>query len=170
MINLYKISLLSFLKGGNLMKSIQNTLNTTINCIVDASQKAVLRGEVAFERWYYHYQPETATKQLGQLSSRVWALAYAVESAVKAIIVAFSILAYAYMENKPEIERRREVFKTQGNSLLYSACAVLIPEVARDAFKEANPPEEIARRMLLTASNYTIYRGDIILKMLINTH
>ncbi|MDQ5956951.1 MAG: hypothetical protein QG627_1236 [Chlamydiota bacterium] len=170
MVNLYKILFLSFLKGGKLMKFMQNALNTTINYVVNTSQKSSLRGEVAFERWYYHYQPETATKQLGQLSSRVWALASAVESAVKAIIVALSILAYAYMENKPEIEKRREIFKTQGNSLLYSVCAVLIPEVARDAFKEANPPGEIARRILLTASNYTIYRGDIILKMLINTH
>lgn len=111
MVNLYKIPFLSFLKGGKLMKFMQNALNTTINYVVNTSQKSSLRGEVAFERWYYHYQPETATKQLGQLSSRVWALASAVESAVKAIIVALSILAYAYMENKPETERRREVFK-----------------------------------------------------------
>lgn len=152
------------------MSFLKNVINTTVTYAADTSQKAFLRGEVAFERWYYHYQPAAATKELGQLSSRVWALAYAVESAVKVIIVAFSVLAYAYMENEPEIERRCEALKAQGSSLFYSVCAVLIPEIARDAFKEANTCQEVARRTALLTSNYTLYRGDITLKMLINTH
>ncbi|MEK7339741.1 MAG: hypothetical protein AABZ92_03385, partial [Verrucomicrobiota bacterium] len=85
-------------------------------------------------------------------------------------IVALSILAYAYMENEPEIERRCEVLKAQGSSLLYSACAVLVPEIARDEFKKVNTIKEKARRADSLISNYTSYRGDITLKMLINTH
>ncbi len=154
----------------NVLSQAANYYERFSTLVANYSETAALRGEVAFERWYYHYQPEAATKELGQLSSRVWALAYTIESAVKAVIVALSLLAYAYMQNEPEIERRCEVLKAQGSSLLYSACAVLTPEVARDAFKEANTPREIARRTLLIGLNYTLYRGDITLKMLINTH
>lgn len=153
------------------MSFMQSTLNIAASCIADTSQKATLRGEVAFERWYYHYQPETATKDLGQFSSRVWALAYAVESMVKAIIVAFSLLAYLYMENEPEIKRRCEVLKAQGSSFLYSVSAVFTPEIARDAFKEDNTLGEATRRArLLISRDYTLYSGNIELKMLTNTH
>ncbi|MDR2539402.1 MAG: hypothetical protein LBC45_02135 [Chlamydiales bacterium] len=148
------------------MSLIGNALDAAANY----SEKAALRGEVAFERWYYHYQPEAATRELGQLLSRVWALAYAIESLVKVIIVTLSILAYVYMGNELEIERRCEVLKAQGSSLLYSVHAVLIPEIARDAFKEANTWKEASRRFVLLASNYTLYCDNITLKMLINTH
>ena len=152
------------------MSFIKSAFNITANYIKDYSETAALRGEVPFERWYYHYNLESATKELGHLSSRVWALAYAVESAVKAIIVTFSILAYAYMENDSEIKRSREALESQGSSLFYSACAILTPEIARDAFKEANTHAKIARRATTLLLNYTLYRGNITLKMLINTH
>lgn len=159
------------------MDSATNIISNLTQRFTNTSAKATLRGEVAFERWYFHYQPASATKELGQVSSRVWAVAYTIESFIKTFTVAISILLYAYMQNESEIDTRTEVLISQGNSLFYSLVAVIHPETARENFKEANTIEEISRRVSsrfvkndILPKNYTIYQGDITLKMLINTH
>ncbi|MGL5263971.1 MAG: hypothetical protein ACRDAI_05290 [Candidatus Rhabdochlamydia sp.] len=143
-----------------------NQLSTSIH---NSSQTLVLRGEVPFERWYYHYQLSSATKGLGQLSSRVWACAHTIESAVKIIFIALSIPYYACMKSKLEKEMKYEALISQVGSFFFSFLAIIIPEVMRDGFKELNTLPTIAKRALILPFKYTRYRGDTTLKMLVNT-
>ncbi|MGL4539567.1 MAG: hypothetical protein ACRCU0_01130 [Candidatus Rhabdochlamydia sp.] len=148
---------------------VANPFNQLSNSIHNSSQTLVLRGEVPFERWYYHYQLSSATKGLGQLSSRVWASAHTIESAVKIIFIALSIPYYVCMKSKLEKEMKYEALISQVGSFFFSFLAIIIPEVMRDGFKELNTLPTIAKRALILPFKYTRYRGDTTLKMLVNT-
>lgn len=154
-----------------------NTLTSALNA------GGFLRGEVGFERWYFHYngplKPEEIAKDPSILIfSRLWAVAYAIESFVKTIIVAFSLLYYVCLANKPEVEQRMDVLYEQDNSLYYSIFAIYSPEKAMNNFSVYNkraPTQSLTRTRCFGFSWRsscwgTSYKGETTLNMLIHTH
>lgn len=142
-----------------------------------------LRGEVSFERWYFHYHNQLNPQQIAtdpsiSCFSRLWAIAYAIESFVKTIITFFSILYYQYQKNKPEVDKRVDVLYEQDNSLYYSFFAMYSPAKAASQFSVYNrkdPTQALTRTKLFGIclgkhSWGSPYTGNTTLKMLINTH
>ncbi|MGB7128496.1 MAG: hypothetical protein WBD50_05345 [Candidatus Rhabdochlamydia sp.] len=75
---------------------ILNIENFCTEQITKYGQKALLRSEVPFERWYFHYESASSTKGLNHLLSRIWALAYTIESTVKYFTTIPSLYYYNY--------------------------------------------------------------------------
>lgn len=166
------------------MEGIGRVLDRGINTLTSSIQAGgLLRGQVAFERWYFHYYNKLSPQQIAkdpsiQVFSRLWAVASAIESFAKAFIVFVSALYYRYMENHAEVEKRVDVLYEQDNSLYYSLFAVYSPEeAARDfsVYNKKDPTQSATRTewfgySLGKESWGTTYTGKTTLKMLINTH
>lgn len=163
------------------MSGILDRTVATASSFVQAG--GLLRGQVAFERWYFHYHNKLSPQQTAkdpfiQVFCRLWAVASAIESFTKAIIVALSALYYACRENHAEVEKRVDVLYEQDNSLYYSFVAVYSPEKAiKDfsVFNSKDPTQSATRTQwfgysLGKQSWGTTYTGKTTLKMLINTH
>ncbi len=158
-----------------------NRVVSTVTSFVQAG--GALRGQVAFERWYFHYHNKLSPQQIAknpsiQVFCRLWAVASAIESLAKALIVFVSVLYYRYMENHAEVKKRVDVLYEQDNSLYYSFFAVYSPEEAtRDfsVYNKKDPSQSITRtewfgHSLGNQSWGTTYIGKTTLEMLINTH
>lgn len=160
------------------MSGILNRAVATASSFIQAG--GLLRGEVAFERWYFHYHNKLIPQKdpAIQIFCRLWAVASAIESFTKEIIVGLSILYYACLKNHAEVEKRIDVLYEQDNSLYYSFVALYSPKKAvKDfsVFNTKNPTQSATRTQLFGCSLGkqswgTHYTGKTTLKMLINTH
>lgn len=159
-----------------MMEDIKITLDRANNTVSSFVQTGgFLRGQVAFERWYFHYHNKLSPRQTEKdpslfVFSRLWAVASAIESFAKALIVLVSALYYSYMGNRAEVEKRVNVLYDQDNSLYYSFIAVYSPEKAAKDFSVYNTKDPIQSLLTRTQSWGTAYTGKTTLKMLINTH
>lgn len=166
------------------MRDIVKVLDRAVSTVSSVVQAGgVLRGQVGFERWYFHYHNKLSSLQTAKDPSlwifcRLWAIASAIESFIKIIIVGLSTLYYAYQENHVEAEKRVDVLYEQDNSLYYSFVAIYSPEKAVKDFSiynEKDPAQSAIRTQWLGYSlgKYSWgapYTGKTTVKMLINTH
>ncbi|QZA58929.1 hypothetical protein [Candidatus Rhabdochlamydia porcellionis] len=166
------------------MSGIVRVLNRTVSTVSSVVQSGgVLRGQVGFERWYFHYHNKLSPQQMAkdpsiQIFCRLWAISSAIESFIKVIIVGLSALYYVYRENYIEVEKRVDVLYEQDNSLYYSFVATYSPEKAVKDFSlynEKDPAQSAIRTQWFGYSlgKYswgTFYTGETTLEMLLNTH
>lgn len=155
-----------------------NIENFCTEQITKYGQKALLRSEVPFERWYFHYEPASSTKGLNHLLSRIWALAYTIESTVKYLITSPSLYYYHYRisHTSPadnfyylqKYDTLKYVAPTQGKSSLLSLLAVISPETAKNIFKSQNTPEALQKR--ISKPWGTMYAGKSALSNVISTY
>lgn len=164
--------------------SIGRVLDRSIDTATSFIQAGgALRGQVAFERWYFHYHNKLSPKQTVkdpsiQVFCRLWAVASTIESFVKTLIVFASLFYYSCMENETEVKKQEDVLSKQLNSLHYSCVAIYSPETAAKEFSTYNkkdPTQSVTRTKLFgyplgKKSWGTIYTGKTTLEMLINTH
>ncbi|KAG6558605.1 hypothetical protein RHABOEDO_000754 [Candidatus Rhabdochlamydia oedothoracis] len=163
------------------MKNILDTIMDTTSSSVSA--KGFLRGHLAFERWYFYYHNKLSPQQTAkdpsiQIFCRLWAVASAIESFAKVIIVGLSALYYVCQKNDAETEKRLDVLCQQGNSLYYSFIALYSPEEALKDFSVYNAEDPAQSLTRIKWFGYSLrkhswgngYNGKTTLEMLINTH
>lgn len=91
------------------------------------------QSNIAFERWCCQY-PFISSKT-DQLTSRIWASIYAIESLAKVIVIQFSILVDKYTKNI-FIKKKHVALNPQLDSFCYSVYAIFNPQKSRVHFRE----------------------------------
>ncbi len=155
-----------------------NIKNFCIEQITKYGQKALLRSEVPFERWYFHYESASSAKGLNHLLSRIWALAYTIESITKYLITSPSLYYYNYrISHTPptnnfhyleKYNKLKYAAPTQGKSSLLSLLAVISPEIAKNIFKSQSTPETLQNRV--SECWGSVYEGKLVLRNAINAY
>jgi hypothetical protein len=158
-------------------------MTSLINAISAGSKAGgLLRGEVSFERWYFHYHNKVSAKHVeknpaAMLLPRIWAIASAIESLAKTIFLSLSFLYYLCVNHISEAEKCLDIAYEQDISLYYSLFTLYSPEKAVKDFDvyRGDLAKTLTRTRLFGISLGkhswgTPYTGTTTVKMVINTH
>jgi hypothetical protein len=118
---------------GQLAEQAGSYLRNTVDQIRTTAQAAStgLRQEVPFERWFFNHGFEKPLKSVSDsIKARVWALAAACESGLRASVETVAYV-FSLVFARKESHRHLDVLKAQGQSLALSLLAIVSPNAAK---------------------------------------
>jgi hypothetical protein len=92
------------------------------------------QSDIAFERWCCQY-PLISSK-IDQMTSRIWASIYAIESLAKVVVIRLSMLVDKYIKNT-FLKEKHVALNSQLSSFCHSVYAIFNPQESRLHFRES---------------------------------
>jgi hypothetical protein len=92
------------------------------------------QSDIAFERWCCQY-PLISSKT-DQMTSRIWASIYAIESLAKVVVIRLSMLVDKYIKNT-FLKEKHVALNSQLSSFCHSVYAIFNPQESRLHFRES---------------------------------
>ncbi|MGL4540200.1 MAG: hypothetical protein ACRCU0_04410 [Candidatus Rhabdochlamydia sp.] len=92
------------------------------------------QSDIAFERWCCQY-PLISSK-IDQMTSRIWASLYAIESLAKVVVIQLSMLVDKYIKNT-FLKEKHVALNSQLSSFCHSVYAIFNPQESKLHFRES---------------------------------